>query len=31
MADTDPVPEVLGLEDTDGVLDGDAPFVKLGV
>lgn len=30
-ADTDPVPEVLGLEDTEGVFDGDAPFVKLGV
>ena len=30
-ADTDPVPEVLGLEDTEGVFEGDAPFVKLGV
>ena len=30
-ADTDPVPEVLGLEDTEGVLLGDAPSLKLGV
>ncbi len=30
-ADTDPVPEVLGLEDTEGVMEGDAPTVKLGV
>jgi len=30
-ADTEPVPEVLGLEDVDGVLEGDAPLVKLGV
>jgi hypothetical protein len=30
-ADTEPVPESLGLEETDGVLDGEAPLVKLGV
>jgi hypothetical protein len=30
-ADTDPVPEVLGLEETEGVLLGEAPFDKLGV
>ena len=30
-ADTDPVPEVLGLEDTEGVFEGEAPLVKLGV
>ncbi len=30
-ADTEPVPEVLGLEDVDGVLDGEAPLVILRV